>query len=1142
MALRFILGSAGSGKSYTLNHALVQEALSCPERHFIMIVPEQFTMETQKALTDLHPGHSILNIDIVSFERLAYRVFEELSCMPVTVLDDMGKSLLLRRACAQAEKSLTVFKKQLDKAGFIDQLKSMISELGQYRLEEAELSGLAEQMGKRPLLKQKLEDLKVLYQTFRETMGEGMITAEELFPFLCRVLPRSKQIRGSEVWLDGFTGFTPAQYEVLEKLLTCTDRVTAALTFPYEAAQAGREKDGLYFMSAETIIRLETLAQETGAGREEDLLLSPEISPRFGKRNDLQALSEQLFSYSEAQYAEKPEHIRVIRMSTPGKEAEALAAQIAARVRQKNLRYREIAVVCGDMEGYRPLLEEAFRQAEIPVFMDDKRSLFTNPAVELLRAALEIVEKDFAYEPMFRYMKCGFSMLPEQTLYEMENYVLALGIRGEKRWNSPWEQLYRGGEHVRLEELNEARERIVRPLSELKAAIKKKGASVRDMTEALYRFLGSQNVEVRLKMYAEQFQKEGSYSHAKEYEQAYGQILELFDRIVGLLGEQVLPVRTYKEILETGCREIRVGVIPAAMDRVLVGDVRRSRLKDIRVLFFIGVHDGAIPQSSGGGGLLSERDREELAPYAKLAPSGRESGRIDRFYFYYTVTKPSEELWISYAAADEMGEKRSPSPYLTQLYRIFPLLSEEQGQEEMPVFTKLQALQYLAGGMEDWKRGKTPKDWEELYTCLYADPDTRKELIRLAEGAFFVYRGDRIADTTARLLYGDPLRGSVTRLERYAACAYAQFLSYGLELVKRREFEFAALDMGNVFHKALEIAFREALEHEMPIEELGETDRKLLASYAMTKAAADMGSNILKSSARNKWLEKRMEQITEKTLWALGKQLRAGFFTPAAFELNFASGENRAMRIDLDELGSMQLRGKIDRVDVCEDEEHVYVKVMDYKSGGTDFDLGGVYYGLQMQLVVYLDAVMELEQKLHPDKEIIPAAMFYYQIQDPILDREQAGGDPDSMVLRAMRPKGVFNGASTVARRLDARSLEGESMWIPATYRNGMPDEKHQLTGAQFETLRAFVREQMKTFGKAIASGEISARPYQREERNGCQYCEFKEACGFDRKQEGYRYHRMRRKNPEEIWTEMAEAKEEQNDEVDTEAGTDHRP
>ena len=205
-------------------------------------------------------------------------------------------------------------------------------------------------------------------------------------------------------------------------------------------------------------------------------------------------------------------------------------------------------------------------------------------------------------------------MLPEQTLYEMENYVLALGIRGEKRWNSPWEQLYRGGEHVRLEELNEARERIVRPLSELKTAIKKKGASVRDMTEALYRFLGPQNVEVRLKTYAEQFQKEGSYSHAKEYEQAYGQILELFDRIVGLLGEQVLPVRTYKEILETGCREIRVGVIPAAMDRVLVGDVRRSRLKDIRVLFFIGVHDGAIPQSSGGGGLLSERDREELAP------------------------------------------------------------------------------------------------------------------------------------------------------------------------------------------------------------------------------------------------------------------------------------------------------------------------------------------------------------------------------------------------------------------------------------------------------------------------------------------------------------------------------------------------
>ncbi len=1128
MALQFILGGAGSGKSYYLNHALVEEAERFPERRFIAIVPEQFTMETQKALTDIHPGHSIMNITIISFERLAYRVFEELSCMPETVLDDMGKSMLLRRACGTVEKKLKVYRKQLDRAGFIDQLKSMMSELGRYRLEEKELSALAERFGKRPLLQQKLTDMQVFLGAFREALGEGMITAEELLPSLCRVLSRSKLVKDSVIALDGFTGFTPAQYEVLELLLLYAKRVMVAVTVDAGAgAFDGRQQDDLFAMSRKTIEKLSALSEKTGAGREKDVLLAPDLPPRFSRAKDLALLSENLFRYPCRAYAGWPEHIVLTRAADPVRETELLTERISALVREEGYRYREIAVVCGNMEQYRPLLEEALRQAQIPAFLDDKRSLFTNPAVEYMRAALEVVEKDFAYEPVFRYFKCGFCGLPEQTLYEMENYVLAFGIRGHKQWETPWERLYRGGGHIDLSVLNEAREQAAGPLLALRGAFKTKGVTVKEMTEALYRLLEEQGIAGRLSELSNGFAEAGEYSLAKEYEQAYEQIVGLFDRIVGLLGGEQLSVRTYNDVLDAGCREIRVGVIPAAMDRVLVGDVERSRLKDIKALFFIGVNDGNIPAKKQNSSLLSVHDREELAAYAELAPIGRESSLIDKFYFYLTVTKPSHKLYISYAAADEMGEKKSPSPYLAHIRRVFPSIREEAAPTERPVLTKPLALRMLADGMEEYRQGKESPVWDTLYGCLYEEEENRALLARLAEGAFYVYRGDRISDAAARALYGEPLSGSVTRLETFAACAYAQFLSYGLELVRRKEFEFAALDMGNVFHKAIELCFKEAAEKGLSVAELSDEERHTLAVSAMARAADSLGSSILDSSARNRYLTKRMEQITEKSLWALGEQLRAGSFEPAAFELTFAPGENEAMRISLSEQGTMQLRGKIDRVDLYEDEDAVYVKIIDYKSGGTDFDLNGVYYGLQMQLVVYLDAVMRMEQKKHPGKEIVPAGMFYYQVQDPVLDRAEAGEGKEAF-LRALRPRGVFNGDGRVISLFQKEPEEGKSRWIPATIKNGRLAKGSQaVSKEQFANLKQFVLERMKEFGTAIASGEVSAKPYKRENRTGCDYCDFKQMCGFDRKLSGYEYKRMPKKKPEEIWTELSEKNKE---------------
>ncbi len=1125
MSLQFILGGAGTGKSRFLNSRLVEEAGRYPDKQFLAIVPEQFTMETQKELVMLSPGRSILNIDIVSFERLALRVFEELSCMPETILDDMGKSMLLRKACVSVEKKLVVYKNHLDRAGFIEQLKSTMSEFGQYRIGEEELWKLEEKTRKRPLLNQKLKDMLVLMGAFREAMGEGMITAEELLPSFCKVIPRSGKIRDSIITLDGFTGFTPVQYQVLEQLLKYSRRLTVAVTIDGDAnVYHEKKKDDLFALSRKTIAALNQMAAEHGICRDEDIILRDPV--RFQNSRELALLEHQLFREKSTVFLEEPKDLTLIKAETMSQEVETLTKILAALVREKGLRYREIAIVCGDMDSYRPLLEHALKEMDLPAFLDDKRSLLTNPAVEYMRAALEAVEKDFSYESMFRYLKCGFIPFEEELLFEMENYVLALGIRGHKRWGTDWDIIYRGGEHVNVEALNAARKMAAEPLLSLQAAFKKKGATVREMTEALFHFLDEGQVEKQLLQMAEVFEQEGSYSLAKEYEQAFGQILELFDRMVALLGGESLSIKSYNDVLDAGCREIRVGVIPAAIDRILVGDVERSRLKDIKVLFFLGVNDGNVPKRKQQGGLLTELDREGLAPYAELPPSRRESSLIDKFYLYLTVTKPSHKLYISYASANEMGEQKNPSPYLSHIFRVFPKLPE-RGEEYYAgdtVLTKSLAFQMIAEGMEEYRNGKASDKWEALYGHLYESEENREFLKRLADCAFFSYGGDRISRAASLALYGSPLEGSVTRLETFAACAYAQFLTYGLKLVRRKEFEFAALDMGNVFHKAIELCFRFAKEAETPVFSMDEQQRKALVGCAMEKAAEEMGSRVLKASARNEYLFTRMSKITEKTIWAFGEQLGAGRFEPAEFEMNFAPGESAAMRISLEHGSVMRLKGKIDRVDLFEEADKVYVKIVDYKSGNTDFDLNAVYGGLQLQLVVYMDAVMQKEQRKHPEKEIVPAGMFYYQIQDPILERKEVAGVSQNSFLEALRPKGIFNKDDQVVSLFQKETEpDGNSRWIPAVMKDGrlVQARSAAISGKQFEHLKNFVYRRMEQFGSAIADGEVSAKPYRRKNRTGCDYCHFQPVCGFDRKLSGYDYRRIPEKKPEEIWEEI---------------------
>ena len=1135
MALQLILGGSGSGKTTYLYDEVIRLSMEHPQEQYFLIVPEQFTMQTQKDIVTRHPNHGTMNIDIVSFARLAYRIFEELAVEQLSVLDDMGKSMVLRKVAAAQKRQLVLFGGQLSKPGFVGQLKSMLSEFYQYGITPEALREMAPS-ARSPLLRQKLEDLALVEQSFQEYIEGHYITTEQVLDVLCRLIPESGLIRNSVIALDGYTGFTPVQYRLTELFLVYAKQVYVTVTADEAAGIYGKMGiQNLFYMSRQMAVRLSEIAEKNQVKKLPDIILGEQKNRRFARRPELAWLEQNLFRYgTETMYTgEATDSIVFFQASNPSGEVSHIVHEIQRLVQEGKARYREIAVITGDLPGYGKEITHQFTQNQIPHFMDDKKNVLDNCLVELIRASLEAVRQDFSYESVMRYLRTGLVSQERTMVDRLENYILAMGIRGGKRFRETWERTYRGAGDLNVTEVNAFKDRVLAPLFAMQERFRQADLTIAGMTEAVLTLLADCRAEEQLESYQEYFTKIGEHRLAKEYGQVYGLVTELLKRLSDLLGEERVSRKEYLEILDAGFAELKVGVIPAVADRVVVGDITRTRLAHIRVLFFAGVNDGIVPARKERGSLLSDRDRDFLGEHhLELAPTAREESFQQRFYLYLMMTKPSKQLILSWCRTGADGKSRRPSFLIGELRAMFPnaVLTDQETQADPEIYSVAEAKQRLSTKLGQYRDGQLEQDEEkaqflELYRWFVSSKDNQKTLRRFMDAAFFVYEQQGISHAVAKALYGEILSGSVTRLEQYAACAYSHFLRYGLELLERKRFELASSDIGTLFHESIDLCFRRVKEKQYDWHTMTNETRDMLVEECVAAVTENYGNTILGSSARNCYLAQRVGQITKRTVWALQQQIKKGDFIPAGFEVSFSAADNlSAMKIALSESEALHLRGRIDRMDVCEDGGKVYVKIIDYKSGSTSFDLLALYYGLQLQLVVYMDAVTEMAQHHYPDKEIVPAGILYYNIADPLAEKK---GQPDpekidAEILKKLRMNGLVNSELDVVRHLD-RTIEKESDVIPVVLKDGevQAGRSSVANRERFARLSQFVHRKLKEAGQKILDGEIGVAPYKNGQRTACDYCPYHAVCGFDRKTSGYEFNRWKNRKTEEIWEEI---------------------
>ena len=1167
MSLQFYFGPSGAGKSRKLYEDITRRAAEEKDRNFLIIVPDQFTMQTQKELVLLNDRGGIMNIDVLSFGRLGHRILEEVGGKEIPVLDDTGKSLVLQKVAANLKEELPALGSFLHRQGYIHEVKSAISEFMQYGIGTEDVPKLIAYAGKRGALVQKLRDLETLYRGFMEYIRGNFITTEETLDVLRRSLHKSRLLPGSVVAFDGFTGFTPVQTKVIGELMNLCGEVIVTLTIgaeedPYRLD--GEQK--LFHLSKKTTADLSRMAKELGVGRAQDVFVLPFFSGavavrspgagagqieghgtaesasgvrykynprhRFQDAPALSYLEQNLFRYGTGVYGQPQEEIRMFETTTPREEVRQTGLEICRFIREEGFAFRDIAVILGDLAGYAPFVETEFDRMEIPCYIDRTRGIILNPMIEYIKSALELYTKDFSYEAVFHYLRSGLADLTWEEVDKLENYCLQTGVKGYRGYSRLFTRKTpeMEGEEEGLAELNALRQRLMGQVEMLHL---KEKAPVKTYVNALYDFLVHNRVQRKLAVFQARFEEQGELARAREYAQIFRLVMELLDQIFALLGEECISLKEFGEILEAGFGEIQVGTIPQNVDRVLVGDMERTRLSQVKVLFFLGVNDGNIPKAASRGGIISDMDREFLRESElELAPSPRQQMYIQRFYLYLNLTKPSHRLYLSWSRVNSAGKSIRPAylvDVVSRLYTDIAVGHPERRSALEQIVTGQEGLGYLAEGLREYVEGVLPEEKEaELFTIyrVYSGDELKEKRNFLTEAAFKRYRDTGLSRAVARALYGVQLETSVTRLETYAACAYRHFLQYGMALKERGEFTFEYVDMGNVYHAVLAQFAEKLAENHYTWFDFPEEFAAACVRDALERYAADYGSTVLYSSARNEYAITRMGRILARTVLTLQKQLQKGRFEPESFEISFKYADQlESINVALSAQEKMHLQGRIDRIDVAEDDERLYVKVIDYKSGNKRFDLAALYYGLQLQLVVYMNAAMEIEGKSRQGKETVPAAMLYYHIDDPSVETpvELTPEEINEQIVEKLRMNGVVNSEPHIVEMLDG-TMESKSAVIPVERKKdgSFSARSSVLSGEELKTVSDYVSHKVAEIGREILDGTISLNPYEKGGEDACTYCAYRKVCGFETSLPGCGKRKLEEMDREEALYRMA--------------------
>lgn len=1113
MGLRIIYGKPGSGKSEFCFSEIAN--LINTEKKIFIITPEQFSFTAEKKLMDAVEETAVINAEVITLSRMAYRVLNEVGGQSKISLSKCGKAMLIYSILSKHKKDL----KFLGKSD--ENVELGMKTITEFKKHKVSVENLKDEIEKTEdtYLRTKLNDMSLLYEQFENTISHRYIEDTDLLTLLAENIDKTDFIKDSIIYIDEFAGFTTQEYEIIKELIKIAKQVN--ITICIDNLNPAIEPDtDIYYSNKITLYKLIDIVNNNEFKLEEPVFLENQY--RF-KTQELKHLADNIQEIKSTKYEKSVDNIQLFLAKNPYSEIENVAKEIKKLIREKNLRYKDISIITKNLDTYSSLVRAIFGQYEIPVFIDEKRDLNQNIIIQYILYILEILTKNFSNEAVFSYIKLGFCEIEDDEIFRLENYCNKWGIK-QNKWKKDFVyELDNENKKQEIKRLNELRKQIIEPLMELKNNLQKEKTAI-NITKCLYEFIQNQMIEEKILSKINELEEQNLIDLANEYKESYQILINIFDEIVAIFNDEKLNFDSYSKILKIGFKNSGLGKIPGTQDQVIFGDIDRSRSHKVQNVFIIGVNDGSFPSVNKEEGFFNDADRENLKQDGiELAKGTLDQLYEDNFNIYKAFTTAEKQLYLSYVSTDSEGKSLRPSMLIHKIKKIFPELQEKSDviEKEYEIVNPVITYEGLIENIAKLKDGeKIEQIWYDIYNYYKGQNEWQEKLQQDLKALKYTNLPSHINKQNIDKLYGNKLNTSVSQLEKYRNCPFSYYLQYGLRLKEKEELKVQSFNTGSFMHETIDEFFEYVKEENILLTELEEQQILEIVSNIIDKNLNLSKNYIFTATSKYKVLVKRLKRIVSKALKYIIETLNYSDFNIEGTEIEFSNkGKYKPIILDLDNGKKVEIVGKIDRIDTATGEEGKYLRIIDYKSSAKNIDLNEVYAGLQIQLLTYTDAICKVE-------DVMPAGVFYFSLLEQIVkaDKKVSDEEIEQMIRKNFKMKGLILADVKIIKMNDNTLQSGSSKLVPAAITTaGTINQKwtNGVSKEQFEILQKYIDKTIKDISKEILSGKIDLKPYNKKGKTPCEYCGYKAICGFNTKQNGNEYNYIDKKTKDDIITIM---------------------
>lgn len=1093
MSLQLIYGRSGTGKSQLILDE-IKEKINENKKIYI-IVPEQYSFSMEKRLLNTIGTKSIINAEVLTLSRMATRVVSEVSGNTKARLSKIGKAMIVY-SCAQKLKSKLVYLNDSNKN--LDLILNSITEFKKHSITENDINSVIEKTDDE-YLKIKLNDIKMVLDKYNKTISNSYIDESDLLGLLIDDIDKTDMFNDTLIYIDEFMGFTSQEYKIIEKLINIASKVTITVCadeLNYDLV----DMSDIFYFNKQTANKLLAIARNINYEIEKSICLKD--NKRI-KSKELRFLEENLYSKKFNKYLDRCDNISIFMAKNPYSEVEHVASEILSLVRDNNARYKEIGIITKNIEDYSFNVKAIFDEYNIPIFIDEKKDINNNILMIYIVSLFNILTKNWSYESVFSFLKTGLVDLKEEDIYDLENYSLKWGIKGNKWYK----------EDFCFEEKNDKQDRINvsrRKLVDLVFSFKNilsNSKKVKDIAKGLVDFINLNNISKMIYKMADDLENKGLYEIASEYRNSLKLFYNVLDEMVLVYENEEMNFDKFNNILQIGLSKSEFGTIPATLDEVVLGDMDRTRLNNVKYLFVLGMNDGVIPSIVKNEGFLNDADREFLKQNGLDVAKGTiEQIYENQFNIYKIFSGIENKLYISYPVADKDGKNLRHSVLITKIKNMFKNIKESSDviKKDFKISLKDSSFDDAISKYKEYlETGKIDDWWLDVLNWYYINE--KEKFLKVLKGLDDTNISSNISRKNVEILYGNTMKTSISRLEQYRRCPFSFHLKYGLKLKEPEEFNIRSIDTGSFMHDIIDTFFNYVLDKNIDISSLEEDELKQII-YDIIDERLKMSKNyIFTSTPKYIVLTERLSKVVYESMTYIVDGLKNSKFRVLGNEIEFnENASHKPIELNLSDGRKVELTGKIDRADIANIDGKDYVRIIDYKSSVKDIDLNQVIAGLQIQLISYLDAISE-------ESNLNPAGILYFNLIDKIVNKSRNLTDEEIKleIRKAYKMKGLIVADIDIARAMDTKLEKGFSDTIPVYVDKDESvnnSRSSTISKEKFESLQKYAKKIIKEISSEILDGNIDIKPYYLNKKTGCDYCEYKSICGFNINNKGNEY------------------------------------